>query len=129
MDSIQGTKAAIKAITDKVDMGEAATVIESKLSLVRHALIYGAEELTFDEKNGLAFVIEDVMALASNVLEYAQLSDNYFFQLDNPNCYGPINAEDPLKDDELAEDYAEAMEESAAMYEWAAQQLAEGKEI
>ncbi len=88
----QGTKTAMKAITDKIDIGEAATIIESKLCLVRHALIYGAEELTMDEKHGLAFVIEDVMGLTADVLEYAQDAENYFFQKNNPTCYGSINA-------------------------------------
>ncbi len=68
------------------DCHEMQMILESKLSLINHALLYGTEELTSDNFYGLSYLVCDIEAGLAKVLKFAQAAESYLYYLNKPEA-------------------------------------------
>ncbi len=124
MHTTQKFKNTLDTIAKRPDINEVQRKVYSKLSLVRHALIYGSEQMKEDEMYGLANIVSDVLEDLPDVMAFSKVSQEFFRYINEPEV---VEADQKVEgwqaQEEMANHYSdieaqeELLEEEARHYE------------
>lgn len=74
----------------KADYTEFTYMLGVKLALIQHALLHGTDQLRDEELGGISYLIGEIQEGLSQMGEYCQTAQEYFYYLNDPKRLAEI---------------------------------------